>query len=228
MSGVEVVRVAERALLVRFHDRELERAVARAHALVARLEGAEAAIKGEWNLGAGNVLVVLDAAERDDLARIASRLWDLAAATQDAPWPPRPDRHASHEIPVDYGGAAGVDLAEVAGRIGRSPEEVVELHAGAEYVVAFVGFSPGFPYLLGLPRELELPRRASPRPRVAAGSVAVAGPFAGIYPSATPGGWHLLGRSDLVLFDPRATPPQRLAPGDRVRFVPRSIDGRPA
>jgi len=228
MSGVEVLRVAERALLVRFDERELELAVARAHALVERLEGARAAVQGEWILGAGNVLVVLDGAEREAMSRLGAELADLAAATRGAAWPPRLDRHAVHEIPVDYGGAAGVDLGELADRLGRSREEVVALHAGADYVVAFVGFSPGFPYLLGLPRELELPRRASPRPRVAAGSVAVAGPFAGIYPSATPGGWHLLGHSDLVLFDPRETPPQRLAPGDRVRFVPRSIDGRPA
>jgi KipI family sensor histidine kinase inhibitor len=228
VSGVEVVRVAERALLVRFGEPELEIAVARAQALVERLEGARAALKGEWVLGAGNVLVVLDGTESDELTRAGTLLADLAAATRGATWPPRPDGHALHEVPVDYGGAAGADLGEVAERLGRTREEVVALHAGADYVVAFVGFSPGFPYLLGLPRELELPRRASPRPRVAAGAVAVAGPFAGIYPSATPGGWHLLGRTELGLFDPRATPPQRLAPGDRVRFVPRSIDGRPA
>lgn len=228
MSGVEVVRVAERALLVRFGETELEAAVARALDLVERLAEAKAAVKGEWVLGAGNVLVVLDGTEREELARAGARLADLAAATSEAPWPPRLARHAAHEIPVDYGGAAGADLGEVASRLGRSREEVVALHAGADYVVAFVGFSPGFPYLLGLPRELELPRRTSPRPRVAAGSVAIAGRFAGIYPSATPGGWHLLGRTEVGLFEPRRTPPQRLAPGDRVRFVARSIDGRPA
>ena len=92
------------------------------------------------------------------------------------------------------------------------------------YTVGFVGFSPGFAYLLGLPPALERPRRASPRPWVPAGSVAIAGPFSGVYPQATPGGWHLLGRlgeREAPLFDPFHDPPARLAPGDRVRFVPR-------
>jgi len=222
VSGVEVVRVAERALLVRFHEAELERAVARAHALVARLEEAKAAVKGEWILGAGNVLLLCDESPEGELSRLESGLGALAAATEDASWPPPGDRHATHEIPVDYGGAAGDDLEEVASRTGLSPREVVALHAGATYVVAFVGFSPGFPYLLGLPRGLELPRRSSPRARVPRGAVAIAGPFAGVYPSATPGGWHLLGSTDAVLFDARRAPPNLLAPGDRVRFVPRS------
>lgn len=221
MSGAEVVRVAERALLVRFAEPELEVAVARAHALVARLEDAKAALKGEWILGAGNVLFVCDGSAPGGVARLESRLGALAAATADAPWPPPGERCATREIPVDYGGAAGADLEEVAARTGLSPRQVIARHAEATYVVAFVGFSPGFPYLLGLPRELELARRDSPRARVPAGSVAIAGRFAGIYPSATPGGWHLLGRTDLHLFDPCGQPPNRLAPGDRVRFVPR-------
>ncbi len=123
------------------------------------------------------------------------------------------------EIPVCYGGDDGPDLAELAATVGLTPNEVVALHSGATYTVAAVGFAPGFPYLLGLPEQLRLPRRATPRARVAAGSVAVAGGQAGIYPSESPGGWHILGRTARSLFDPQAEPPAWLQTGDRVRFV---------
>jgi KipI family sensor histidine kinase inhibitor len=121
-----------------------------------------------------------------------------------------------HEIPVTYDGE---DLPAVAAAARLSEEQVVALHAAATYTVAFLGFSRGFPYLAGVPAQLQLPRRATPRVRVPAGSVAIAGEACGIYPAASSGGWHLLGRTDQVLFDPSATPPSRLAPGDLVRFV---------
>jgi len=124
------------------------------------------------------------------------------------------------EIPVRYGGGDGPDLAEVADRTGRSEAEVVALHAGSEYRVFLVGFVPGFPYLGVLPVELELPRRATPRVRVPAGSVAIAGRQTGIYPFPTPGGWHLIGRTDTPIWDARRDPPALLDPGARVRFVP--------
>lgn len=123
------------------------------------------------------------------------------------------------EVPVRYGGDAGPDLPLVAQATGLAPDEVVRLHAGALYRVAMLGFKPGFPYLLGLPVELRLPRRSSVRTRVAAGSVAIAGAQAGIYPCESPGGWHVLGRTELRLFDPARLPPSLLLPGDRVRFV---------
>jgi KipI family sensor histidine kinase inhibitor len=121
------------------------------------------------------------------------------------------------EIPVTYDGA---DLAEVAGLAGLPEAEVVRRHAAAAYTVAFCGFAPGFGYLTGLPAELQVPRRATPRTAVEAGSVAVAGEFAGVYPRRSPGGWQLLGRTDVVLWDPDRDPPALLAPGARVRFVP--------
>jgi KipI family sensor histidine kinase inhibitor len=121
-------------------------------------------------------------------------------------------------IDVTYDGA---DLAEVAGRCGLTADEVVAIHSGAEYTVAFCGFLPGFAYLHGLPAELRLPRRATPRPQVPAGSVAVAGEWASVYPSSSPGGWHLLGTTGAELWDDDRDPPSLLAPGDRVRFVPR-------
>lgn len=125
-----------------------------------------------------------------------------------------------HEIPVCYGGEMGPDLGEVALHAGVSPEEVVRLHASAEYLVHAVGFTPGFPYMGGLPVALHMPRRPTPRTRVAPGSVGIGGSQTGVYPSATPGGWNLIGRSPLRFFDPKGPRASRLRPGDRVRFVP--------
>ena len=124
------------------------------------------------------------------------------------------------EIPVCYGGEFGPDLEDVARHAGLSPERVVELHAAADYLVYFVGFSTCFPYLGGLPPELATPRLSAPRKNVPAGSVAIGGAQAGIYPLASPGGWRIVGRTPLALFDPQASPPPLLRMGDRVRFKP--------
>jgi KipI family sensor histidine kinase inhibitor len=122
-------------------------------------------------------------------------------------------------VPVRYDGA---DLETAAAALGLSSEAVVALHCTAEYVVAFMGFAPGFPYLLAAQasRLLELPRLETPRTEAPAGSVAVAAGYCGIYPRASPGGWNLLGRTEVVLFDARRDPPALLAPGRRVRFEP--------
>ncbi len=130
------------------------------------------------------------------------------------------DRVDVVRVPVRYGGPEGPDLAEVAARTGRSEADVVRLHAGVEYRVFCVGFVPGFPYLGLVPAELALPRRPTPRLRVPAGSVAIAGRQTGIYPADTPGGWHLIGRTDLPAWDPAREPPTLMEPGARVRFVP--------
>lgn len=122
------------------------------------------------------------------------------------------------EIPVCYGGECGPDLDAVAEHAGLSRNDVIARHAAAEYTVAMLGFAPGFPYLLGLDPALQVPRRSTPRTRVPAGSVAIGGAQTGIYPRELPGGWHLIGRTPFVLFDPAREPPCLLAPGDRVRF----------
>ena len=122
------------------------------------------------------------------------------------------------EIPVCYGGECGPDIDSVAEHAGLSREEVIARHTAAEYTVAMLGFAPGFPYLLGLDAALHAPRRAAPRTRVPAGSVAIGGAQTGIYPRGLPGGWHLIGRTPFKLFDPDREPPCLLAPGDRVRF----------
>jgi inhibitor of KinA len=127
------------------------------------------------------------------------------------------------EIPVCYGEEFGPDLADLARHTGLSSEDVVRLHSGAMYRVCFLGFTAGFAYLGGMPEALCMPRLATPRRAVAAGSVGIAGGQTGIYPAETPGGWRLIGRTPLPMFDPGASSPTRLQAGDRVRFVP--IDG---
>jgi len=128
------------------------------------------------------------------------------------------------EIPVCYEREFAPDLEDVARAHGLSTEEVVRLHASAEYVVHFLGFVAGFPYLGGLPDALATPRLPIPRRRVPAGSVAIAGSQAGIYPFPTPGGWRILGRTPETLFRADREPPALLAPGDRVRFAPVDAD----
>ncbi len=113
----------------------------------------------------------------------------------------------------------GDDLDDVASRTGMSREEVIARHTGADYIVICLGFSRAFPYLAGLDRALWLPRRDTPRVRVPAGSVAIAAEQTGIYPQASPGGWHLLGHTGAVLFDEQNDPPSLVQPGDHVRFV---------
>ena len=121
---------------------------------------------------------------------------------------------------MTFGGDAGPDLADVARHAGVEPERAVSLFTAAEYLVYFVGFATCFPYLGGLPAELATPRLAAPRSMVPAGSVAIGGPQAGVYPLPSPGGWRLIGRTALRLFDPEAAPPPLLHMGDRVRFLP--------
>jgi KipI family sensor histidine kinase inhibitor len=164
--------------------------------------------------GARTLFVVFDARReaRDSVLGLLRRL------ARDTVAPPPESRR--FRIPVAYGGESGPDLPSLAHDRGISPEEVARRHAAAEYTVAFLGFSPGFAYLTGLPAELAAPRRESPRPRVPAGTVAIGGRYTAIYPEETPGGWTLIGRSPVRLFDAAASPPALLRPGDRVSFDP--------
>ncbi|MFC3532141.1 5-oxoprolinase subunit PxpB [Vogesella facilis] len=161
-----------------------------------------------------NLTVLLDPARHDAQAvqQLLLTLWQQAGNA--AP----PQRRV--DIPVRYGGEHGPDLAAVAAHCGLSPQEVIARHSAARYTVFFLGFQPGFAYLGGLPPALATPRRAEPRLTVPAGSVGIGGAQTGIYPAASPGGWQLIGHTDLTLFDPQREPPSLLLPGDRVRFQP--------
>lgn len=144
----------------------------------------------------------------------------LAAVREALPGLPLPGLDVARgrrvEVPVVYDGQ---DLPEICRLTGLTAGDVVARHTAPEYVVAFLGFAPGFPYLVGLDPALHVPRRATPRTAVPAGSVGLAGGQTGVYPRATPGGWQLLGRTAVVLFDADREPPALLAPGDRLRFV---------
>ncbi|MFG2893538.1 5-oxoprolinase subunit PxpB [Streptomyces sp. NPDC048248] len=141
--------------------------------------------------------------------------WDIPALTTG-------DRPAV-EIPIRYDGP---DLAEVAALWGVTEDEVVRLHSATTFRVAFCGFAPGFGYLTGLAEPLHVPRRATPRTKVPVGSVALAGPYTGVYPRSSPGGWQLIGTTDAVLWDPRREPAALFAPGTQVRFVPQDAPDR--
>lgn len=123
------------------------------------------------------------------------------------------------EIPVCYGGEFGADLTDVAARVSLSEDEVIQRHASASYTVGCIGFTPGFTYLIGLHASLAVPRKDVPQLEVPAGSVAIGGAQTGIYPQRSPGGWHIIGRTPLSLFNVNATPPALLQAGDRVRFI---------
>ncbi|MFJ8084713.1 allophanate hydrolase subunit 1 [Streptomyces sp. NPDC096205] len=146
-----------------------------------------------------------------DPARLASEL----TATDLPPVPPRAPEVI--ELPVRYDGP---DLADVAAHWGVAEQEVARIHADTEFRVAFCGFAPGFGYLTGLPPRYDVPRRATPRTAVPAGAVALAGPYTGVYPRSSPGGWQLIGTTDSVLWDHTRVPAALLSPGARVRFVP--------
>jgi len=161
-----------------------------------------------------SVLVLFDPL-RVERASLEARVADLLAGR-----PAREPRAARRtvRVPVRYGGAHGPDLEPVAAHCGLTPEEVVSLHASATYLVFMLGFTPGFPYLGGMSERIATPRLDSPRTRVPRGSVGIAGAQTGIYPIESPGGWRLIGRTPLRLFDPRSEEPFLLSAGDRVRF----------
>ncbi len=159
------------------------------------------------------------------VAASTAALPDVGRAVADVIWAPRvPEATATRsvgeaaliEIPVVYDGP---DLEVVARHTGMSAAAVVAAHTGTDWTVGFTGFAPGFGYLVGGDPRLVVPRRAEPRPRVSAGSVALAGPYSGVYPTDSPGGWQIVGHTDVPLWDLRRDPPALLRPGLRVRFV---------
>jgi KipI family sensor histidine kinase inhibitor len=211
--------LGEDALLLRFEQR-LDPAInRRVHTLAAAIERRRPAwlrelVPGFASLALGidpDALPAVDALEhaRDWLLQDA---FDAPAATE-ATLPP-------FQVPVCYGGEYGPDLEALAAHAGLAAPEAIARHVAGDYRVAMLGFAPGFPYLLGLDHGLAMPRLDTPRTHVAAGSVGIGGAQTGIYPRQGPGGWRIIGRTPLTLFDPARAAPNLLAPGQQVRFVP--------
>jgi inhibitor of KinA len=220
--------LGDRALLVHVGDAIDEPTLRRVRAVCARLEArripgvielvpAFATVAVHYDprripAGAGVVepVVLGEGPYHRLVALVTAALEDLADADVPAP--------QMVEIPVLYGGDDGPDLDDVARHHALSPDEVVRIHTGGDYLVYMLGFAPGFAYLGGLSPRIATPRRAEPRTAVPAGSVAIGGSQTGVYPLVSPGGWQIIGRTPLRLFDLARTPPARLAVGDRVRF----------
>ncbi len=205
-ARMRALPVGRRALLLEFPDGPAAEAF-HAELLRRRAETPAAVPAAEIVPGARTVL--LDGVPEPEALAAELTSWRIrSAAAGDGP---------AVEIPVRYDGP---DVADVARLWGVRPEEVGRIHSAAEYRVAFCGFAPGFGYLTGLPARYEVPRRDNPRTVVPVGSVGLAGPYTGVYPRSSPGGWQLIGTSDAELWDPEREPAALLSPGTRVRFVP--------
>lgn len=220
MLAPTIEPLGDQALLLRWGDSADSALNERVHALATELHARRARWLIDCVPAYASLAIFFDGAAipgKDPLAFVI----DWLVAIVEGPQLPS-DTSAARlvEIPVCYGGDYGPDLEDVASACGLSPAQVVAKHSLPEYCVAMLGFSPGFPYLLGLKPELAVPRLATPRLRVAAGSVAIGGAQTGVYPNAGPGGWRLIGRTPLCLFDARRDAPALVLPGDRVRFVP--------
>ncbi len=212
---MHIAWASDTALLITFAEADSDCAHAQVVAAHAALTAAR--LPGAIDITAAYAsLLIAFAAPELDFAAIEAQVRGVIASAADAP-------SAVQEevtIPVCYDEAFAPDLHDVAAFHRITPAEVVRLHCSAAYTVRFLGFSPGFPYLAGLPAQLHTPRLAAPRTRVPAGSVAIAATQAGIYPQSTPGGWRILGRTPLTLFDASREGPALLRLGVRVRFRP--------
>jgi len=225
---MEIVSVGDSALIVRLRDRFED---APEETLDTILEAVEqlrtAAIPGVIEVAPSytSVSVFYDPGVIVEEAEEAGAAFDwlatrirMALATADPRNKAVQRRRPRVEIPVCYDPEFAIDIDDVARGANMSPNEVISLHCAAEYRVACIGFVPGFAFLAGLPRQLITPRRSIPRKQIPAGSVGIGGAQTGIYPLLSPGGWNLIGRTPLRLFDPEKSPPTLLRVGERVRF----------
>lgn len=215
----DVEPLGESALLLRFGERIDAASNARVHAAAVALRAAALAGLVDIVPAYASLALHYEPAAWSEggtapWRRFADAVRGALAAAVDAPMPST----RTVDVPVCYGGEHGPDLDALATTLGLDAAGVAARHAGGEYRVAMLGFAPGFPYLLGLDPTLHAPRLAHPRTRVPRGSVAIGGAQTGIYPSELPGGWQLIGRTPLVLFDPLREPACLLAPGDVVHF----------
>jgi len=223
---MQITALGDSALIVRVRDRfedASEKTLSEVLSALRRLENAQ--IPGVIELAPAYTTVAVffdplrvidDGAEPDGVIELLiQRIGEALAGRR-----MQHKRAAAHtaEIPVCYDLEFAIDLERVARHAQISPGEVIDLHCAAEYRVNCIGFTPGFPYLTGLPNKLATPRHTIPRNEIPAGSVAIGGAQAGIYPQESPGGWNVIGRTPLRLFDPQRDPPVLFQTGDEVRF----------
>ncbi len=209
--------VGDRCLLVGLGTNADLETSARVHALVQRLR--DQPIEGVRDIVPAFTTVALHYRPECFGSRPFARVKELLLERLAYPLQPSEAQGRVVEVPVCYGGDFGPDLDEVAAKCGLRPEQVVDLHLRSPHRVHMLGFAPGFPFIGGLDPALAMPRRATPRTHIPPGTVAIARDQTCIYPLETPGGWNLIGRSPLRLFDPVAEPPCLLRPGDAIRFV---------
>lgn len=212
---MKIVPASDSSLLVVFGD-EISPAIQwQVHALFHGLRASQDARIRNLHLGYASLLVDFDplAMSHEDLSALISVI-DLSLPSQVE------SECRTVEIPVCYDPEFGPDQENVAAHTGLPVADVVRLHAEATYTAAFLGFTGGFAYLSGLPSVLSTPRLATPRRAVAAGSVGIAGAQTAVYPTVTPGGWRLIGRTPLLMFEPARAQPSLVVPGDRVKFLP--------
>jgi len=217
--NADILPASDRTLRVSFGVAIDAAASGRVLRLLRRLEAAPLDGIVDASPAYASVLIRLDPLRLDHAAATA-HVCRLLDGLDDEPLP----RPRLVTIPARYGGADGPDLDDLARGAGLSPAEVVRLHSSTLYTVHFLGFTPGFAYMGPVPEAIAAARLESPRRSVPAGSVGIAGTQTGVYPCATPGGWRLIARTDLRLFDPARRPMSLLGIGDQVRFVP---EGRP-
>jgi inhibitor of KinA len=216
MEGMRITPMGDTAVVLELGGVIKESTLARVRALAGALERKPPAGVVDVVPSPTAVTVFYDLTKITGFAELCTELKAHAARIK----PLKRKAIRTITIPVSYGGELGVDLAEVAAHAGLSEAAVIAQHAQATYLVHAVGFMPGFAYLGGLANSLHTPRRAKPRVEVPAGSVGIGGGQTGVYPITSPGGWNLIGRTPLKLFQPGAEPPVLLCVGDRVKFKP--------
>jgi len=205
--------LGDSALTIRFGSEKSPELLKRVHAAASAVSAA-AIPEVEDVVTAYLSLAVFYDSLKTTYSEMAGRV--LEACERGSTKPSGAETVRTHDIPVAYDGP---DLEDVGKAVGLSAEDVITRHLARTYSVDLIGFVPGWAYLSELDPALHLPRRSQPRPRVPAGSVAIAGSQTGVYPLVTPGGWHIIGHTDSVMFDPARDPPAALRPGDKVRFV---------
>ncbi|MGB9866366.1 MAG: 5-oxoprolinase subunit PxpB [Bacillota bacterium] len=217
-QAARYLHAADHGLVVEFGDAIAPEIAAKVRSLTYAIERAGLPGVKECIPTYRSVLVVFDP-EQVEPEWLEARVRELESHLESVELPPP----ALVEVPTAYGGEFGPDLPDVAAHTGLSPEEVIRLHSSVNYLVYMLGFTVGYPYLGGMPEQLATPRLKNPRGCVPAGSVGIAGPQTGIYPVDSPGGWRIIGRTPLKLYDPSRNPPVLFRPGDYLKFVPISL-----